>query len=60
MSLTVAQLIRKLKKFPPNMKVGFACHDNGDDEMAGHVSYIDFLADGEQKQFYGPTVILRG
>jgi hypothetical protein len=35
MSLTVAQVIRKLKKFPPNMKVGTAAHDNSGDELAG-------------------------
>ncbi len=59
MALTVKQLIKELKKWPQDYRVGVAAHDLGSDELDGHVQYIDELEEGFMKEDCGPTVVLR-
>jgi len=41
MSLTVKQLIKELKKYPANSRVGMKAHDNKENEIDGIVSSVD-------------------
>jgi len=57
--MTVAQLIRQLKKYPQSYRVAFACHDNSDDEIQGFANCIDIIESGPVFADYGKVVVLR-
>ena len=40
MVITVKQLIKELKKYPPHYCVGFACHDNEMDEISDLIDAV--------------------
>ena len=56
---TVSRLIKELKKWPGNLPVACAAHDNNDDEIQNTVGRADLLEDGEMKQEYGECLVLR-
>ena len=58
--MTVGELIKELRKWPKDMKVVTAAHDNGDDEFQSQIYSLVELAPGEQRDWHGPCVVLRG
>jgi len=55
---TVREIIRMLRRFPPDSIVGWADHDHGDDELNALVRYAD-EATPAQRSKYGVDVVLR-
>jgi len=45
--MTVKQLIAKLKKMPPNAKVGLVAHDQNDDTVDGWGSSVNLILKSE-------------
>lgn len=43
--ITVKQLIAKLRKFPPNARVGWADHDHSEDELNGAAGRVEEATD---------------
>jgi hypothetical protein len=58
MSLTVRQLIAKLRKMPPDGVVGWADHDHSEDELNALVRCVDEASD-TLKRTHGVDVVLR-
>lgn len=57
--MTVGKLIAELKKYPKNMKVGAAAHDNLENEIQGIIIRVDLLKEGEAKDQFGDVVVLK-
>lgn len=55
---TVSRLIKELKKWPGDLPVACAAHDNSEDEIQHHIGGVDLLADGEMKREYGECLVL--
>lgn len=52
MNMRVKQLIKELKKYPDNCKVGLSMHDNSENEVAGLLFSIRMLKKEEIKYNY--------
>ena len=57
--MTVDQLIKRLRKFPRDWKVGCTHHDNSDGELQGNIFDVCELKPGIDLDENGPTVVLR-
>ena len=60
MAMTVKDLIKELQQHPSDMQVAVAAFDHGEDEIAGLVSGLHELKDGEMKDHYGPCLVISG
>jgi hypothetical protein len=56
--VTVKQLIAQLRKMPVNAVVGWADHDQGDDELNGRVRIVEEASEAVKRE-YGVGVVLR-
>lgn len=59
MALTVKQLIKELKKWPPNYSVATAFDDNEGNEIQWYIHSLIELEEGDEKTANGPAVVLR-
>lgn len=57
--MTVKELIRRLKQYPPDRRVGVTMHDNTPDELQGFIFDVCDLHDGQDKEEHGDVVLLR-
>ncbi|ECC5187603.1 hypothetical protein AAQ05_005528 [Salmonella enterica subsp. diarizonae] len=61
--LTVKQLIKELRKMPPEALVIFKDHDHGEGEFNNYVRYVDDVTDEFSSSSYDSevrTVAIRG
>jgi hypothetical protein len=42
--MTVKELIKELKKMPPNLRIGYSAHDNYDNEIADWISNVSLFS----------------
>lgn len=56
--MTVQKLIAELKKFPPDARVGFQCHDCGEDDPADTIERV-YEASETVRRKYHVDVVLR-
>lgn len=56
--MTAGQLIKELKKFPPESIVAWQDHDHGDEEFNGFVGKVDESSDYLKSQ-RGIDVVIR-
>ena len=57
--MTVKELIRHLRRFSPDMKVGVALHDNTESELQGMVNSVGELEPGTSRDWHGEVVVIR-
>jgi hypothetical protein len=57
--MTVKELIRELKRWPSDMRVAAANHDNDADEISAEIEVVQPLEDGTMRDAIGPRIVLR-
>lgn len=56
--MTVAELIKKLKEFPKDWRVGITLQGNHDGEIHGFAFGVSELSPGQDFDKFGPTVVI--